>query len=197
MEGAGDWRTGERFMGLEYLASGNGRQRNACRVLQELRLFEGLQEYSPLLVGTVPIDIDIPGSDLDVICEVYDFAAFRDRLERLLQEAGICSPSIRTSIVAEVPRMVCCFPYGNWVIEIFGQPLPTVEQNGFRHMLIEDRILQATGSQGRETVRRLKAEGLKTEPAFAQLLKLDGDPYEVLLSLYDWEERELLALCWQ
>ncbi|OBZ55281.1 alpha/beta hydrolase, partial [Bacillus cereus] len=35
----------------------------------------------------------------------------------------------------------------------------------------------------REEVIRLKEQGLKTEPAFAQVLNIDGDPYEELILL--------------
>ncbi len=35
----------------------------------------------------------------------------------------------------------------------------------------------------REEVIRLKENGLKTEPAFAQVLNINGDPYEGLILL--------------
>ncbi|MBL1705198.1 DUF4269 domain-containing protein [Klebsiella pneumoniae] len=35
----------------------------------------------------------------------------------------------------------------------------------------------------REEILRLKENGLKTEPAFAQVLNINGDPYEALILL--------------
>jgi hypothetical protein len=61
--------------------------------------------------------------------------------------------------------------------------VPTARQNGFRHLLVEAAVLAAGGEQWRRAVRRLKQQGLKTEPAFANLLRLSGDPYVALLEL--------------
>lgn len=54
------------FADTAYLAAGNERQRSAYRVLTELGLLERLASFNPILVGTVPLGIDIPDSDLDV-----------------------------------------------------------------------------------------------------------------------------------
>jgi len=53
---------------------------HAHQILQELKVSEILLAYSPTLAGTVPIGIDIPGSDLDIICEVYHLPGFQDRV---------------------------------------------------------------------------------------------------------------------
>ncbi len=44
----------------------------------ECNIFKILKGYNPILVGTIPIDIG--KSDLDIICEVYDF----DKFEKVL-----------------------------------------------------------------------------------------------------------------
>ncbi|MNU07861.1 hypothetical protein D3C72_2536480 [compost metagenome] len=61
-------------------------------------------------------------------------------------------------------------------------------------MIVEARLLTLLGNEGREEVRKLKLAGLKTEPAFGQVLKLAGDPYEALLALYDWDDRQIQDL---
>ena len=69
------------FTGIDYLAQGTPRQRHCHRVLSSLRLFERLEAYGPVLAGTFPIGLDVPGSDLDIVCQVEDFEAFRRLLE--------------------------------------------------------------------------------------------------------------------
>ncbi|MDP4097618.1 DUF4269 domain-containing protein [Paenibacillus sp. P96] len=40
-------------------------------------------------------------------------------------------------------------------------------------------------------IRSMKRDGFKTEPAFAALLGLQGDPYEELLRMYSWSDEQL------
>jgi hypothetical protein len=78
-----------------------------------------------------------------------------------------------------------------WPIEIFGQPVPTINQNGYRHMVIEARLLEIFGDSFRHQIIDLKSNGMKTEPAFAQLLKLEGNPYEAILRLNAYTDEEI------
>ncbi|MBU4226815.1 DUF4269 domain-containing protein [bacterium] len=32
------------------------------------------------------------------------------------------------------------FGYSNFLIKIFGQPKPVIEQNGYRHMIVEKKL---------------------------------------------------------
>ena len=50
-------------------------------------------------------------------------------------------------------------------------------------MVIEYKLLQKGGHLFRRRVMELKTRGIKTEPAFALVLGLQGDPYEALLTL--------------
>jgi len=65
-------------------------------------------------------------------------------------------------------------------IEIFAQNKPTIEQNAYRHMIAEYKILQEKGEEFKEKIIDLKKKGIKTEPAFGMLLGLEN-PYEDLL----------------
>ncbi|MNC08340.1 hypothetical protein D3C75_559210 [compost metagenome] len=180
--------------GTGYLASGNVRQQEVCRVLGELRVMEVLEKYHPVLVGTIPIDVDIPESDLDVICQVEE--AERGVFEVLLKEAfgGLDGFEYAARVADGLHRQVARFRYEGWAVEVFGQPLAVEEQNGYRHMVVEHRLLKLLGDGGKEAIRKLKLKGMKTEPAFAELLQLEGDPYAALLALYNWPPEQLEEL---
>ena len=60
------------------------------------------------------------------------------------------------------------------------------EQWGVRHFRIEERLL-APNADLRRKVLELKRQGMKTEPAFAKVFGLPGDPYEAILRLEDLE----------
>ncbi|MFQ5796001.1 MAG: DUF4269 domain-containing protein, partial [Candidatus Bipolaricaulia bacterium] len=68
------------------------------------------------------------------------------------------------------------------------------DQNAYRHMAVEARLLAIGGEQARQEIRRLKRTGLKTEPAFACYFNLEGDPYQVLLQLATLSDDELRAV---
>lgn len=181
-----------QYEDLTYLLSGSEVQQAAYHVLQQYNVMEILSPYTPILTGTIPIDIDIEGSDLDIICEVNDFSAF----ERLLRsEFGDFQDFILTNkIVNRIRRMKANFQLEQFEVEVFGQPIPVTKQNAYRHMVIEDRILRLYNEDFRKQVRSLKRKGYKTEPAFAMLMDLEGDPYESLLGVESWADEKIEAM---
>ncbi len=157
------------------------RQRAAAQVLQELALFTTLAPYDPLLIGTVPLDVDTPQSDLDVACHAPDL----DALGAALVQAYGPRPGFELvrKTVRGVASAIGRFTWGGFAIEVFGQPVPVLAQYGVRHFLVEARLLALGGAPLRQAVRTLKEAGVRTEPAFARLLGLQGDPYERLWTL--------------
>ena len=177
---------------ISYLACGNARQRRAFRALNALGILNILRAYSPALTGTIPLDIDIAQSDLDIICEVgraSDLAAF----ERVVEDAFSARDSfqIERITVKGVATVFARFTFDGFPIEIFAQPRPVTEQNAYRHMVVEARLLEIGGEDARRAIRQLKSAGLKTEPAFARYFKIEGDPYEALLQLSSRSAEEL------
>jgi hypothetical protein len=174
---------------ISYLQRGSLRQQQAHRALQALGLFETLARFDPLLVGTIPIDLALPTSDLDIICEAHDLAAF----ERVLHAHYAREPGF----VVERKRkwggevVVCDFEHGGFPIQVFGQSKPVEQQRAFRHLAIEARLLALAGDEARSAIRQLKASGMKTEPAFGRYFDLSGDPYLRLLELAEWDDDEL------
>lgn len=177
---------------LRAMAEGIPRQRHAYQILEESKLLTLLKSYGATLTGTVPLGIDVEGSDLDIICEVYDFNKFHQHLEKTLGTMGIeVSPKVGN--MGGIPYSCTRFHYGGWPIEIFGQGLPVERQHAYCHMVIEGKILKILGEGAKRVIQSMKAQGVKTEPAFGKLLGLDGCPYQGLLELYTWEEPVLEA----
>lgn len=173
----------------DYLRMGTPRQRLAHQVLTELGLPGLLARYHPVLCGTIPIDVDIESSDLDLICYAAD-------PDQFALETGDCFRTMadfESHIVIrdDLPTAIVRFRHPAFAIELFAQGRPVHEQRAYRHMLIEARILELGGEPARTAIRELKRSGLKTEPAFAAYLNLSGDPYLTLLELQALDDTAL------
>lgn len=166
------------FTTIDYLKKGNEKQKRAFEVLAKHKLFEKLKDYSPILAGTIPIEIDIEGSDLDIICEVKNESDFIEFLNQNFQDYN---NFILEKVTANDEKsIVLSFMLEEFPIEIFGQNKPATEQNAYRHMIAEYKILQEKGEAFKQKIIELKKKGIKTEPAFGILLSLEN-PYEDLL----------------
>ena len=180
------------FQNRAYLSRGNARQQRAYCALQSLGIFRVLRAYTPVLAGTIPLNIDIRGSDLDIICEARNLDAFA----RAVTDAFGARPGfrIKREAIKGVESVVVNFDFGGFPIEVFGQARPVRDQNAYRHMVVEARLLKIGRERARRAIRKLKRAGLKTEPAFARYFNLQGDPYEELLRLSRLNARQLRAI---
>lgn len=156
------------------------------------RLLRDLEGFHPTLVGTFPLGLQVPGSDLDVACDCAALAEFVAALQASLAAQGR-GPADIEFLPGEPAACVATLALDGLEVEVFCQRLPVARQAGFRHMIVEGRLLCLGGAALRERVRALKREGLKTEPAFARVLGLAGDPYAALLELEDWTREQLAA----
>jgi hypothetical protein len=137
-------------------------------VLDSLGVIHNLACFEPMVIGTPPLEIDVATSDIDVACTAQNLETFRAKVTAQFHKSG-------------------------WEVELFCQSLPITEQNGVRHFSIEQRLLGLEPTMSPE-IRRLKNSGLKTEPAFAQVLGLEGDPYDALLALENFSDAQIVAL---
>ncbi|MGU3373673.1 DUF4269 domain-containing protein [Chryseobacterium sp. M5A1_1a] len=173
------------FTKIDYLKNGNERQKKAYKVLEKYNILEKLEPYSAVLAGTVPIEIDIEGSDLDIICEV-DLKFEEDDFLEYLRFSNLIPLDVDVKVenitVNGEKSIVLNFVLEEFSIEIFGQNKPVTEQNAYRHMIAEYNILQERGEDFKHKIIELKKQGLKTEPAFGLLMNLEN-PYEDLLKL--------------
>lgn len=171
------------FLDIEYLRSGNEVQKRAYDTLVRHGVMRLLAPYTPLLAGTIPLGIDVEGSDLDIVCGFDNPDEFEVQVRKLFGHYP--SFAISREMVGRWDTVVASFAADGFEIELFGQARPVTEQNAYRHMVAEYLILEREGEGFRRRVVELKREGVKTEPAFARLLGLAGDPYEAILNLYE------------
>ncbi|WP_281631315.1 DUF4269 domain-containing protein [Flavobacterium luteolum] len=167
------------FKDISYLKTGNPKQQAAFHVLTKHQVLENLADFDPILVGTIPINIAIGDSDLDIVCYWQNKSAFIERIKNLFEKENRFS--IREIVIDNKESVVANFFIEAFEIEIFGQNTPTELQNGYRHMLIEDQILCSRDENFRLAIIKLKENGIKTEPAFGALLGLKGNVYQELL----------------
>lgn len=175
------------FQDITYLAKGSARQRQAYALLKRTQILQSMEQFNPVLVGTIPLDIGIEGSDLDIICCFKEMDQFK---KKLMDEFGrLRDFELQIHKQIKPSAVVARFFIADFEIEIFGQRTPIKEQFAYRHLKAEYALLKREGLAFKQQIIDLKRQGFKTEPAFAKALGLKGDPYTALL---EFEEDERL-----
>ncbi|WP_206934013.1 DUF4269 domain-containing protein [Roseococcus thiosulfatophilus] len=139
-----------------------------------------LREFDARLAGTPPLDLDLPGSDIDVLCHAPDPIRFAAILWR---EWSLCPGFSLHQWTSAGRPVVARFHAHGWEFEVFGQAVPVDGQMGWRHFVVERRLLERGSPALRAAVMARRRSGAKTEAAFAQVLRLDGDPFEAIAAL--------------
>ncbi|WP_396266320.1 DUF4269 domain-containing protein [Halobacillus amylolyticus] len=163
---------------FEGMKMGSKKQQKAYAAIKELDICNDLSTYNPVLCGTLPIGIDVVGSDLDIVMEVQDLDHFEERLQTLYNNKG--NFTLKRATIRGNQVVKANFFFSNFEFELFGQSQPVQKQNAYLHMLIEYKLLKKDPIL-KEKVINLKMQGYKTEPAFCTLLDIPGDPYEGLI----------------
>ncbi len=171
------------FIDPSYLKEGSPIQRLAWKTLQKLELFKKLEAFEPVLTGTIPIDIAISSSDLDIICYCLDHETFIEVCTAYFSEEE--KFKVRKKKIRGAETVVVKFKTPSFPIEIFAQSIPSIQQYAYRHMLIEHHLLEKNDDTFRAQIIAAKKSGLNTEAAFAFQLNIPGDPFEGLLMLED------------
>jgi hypothetical protein len=167
------------FSAIEYLKNGNQKQILAYEILTRNSVLVNIVEFEPILVGTIPINIDIENSDVDIICYWKSKTDFKTKIQSVF--GNETEFKIRETFSKDQETVIANFKISPFEIEIFGQNIPTKNQNGYKHMIAEHKILESKDENFRLEIIKLKQKGYKTEPAFGILLGLKNDPYEELL----------------
>ncbi|WP_412777368.1 DUF4269 domain-containing protein [Thalassospira lucentensis] len=186
------------FCGLEKLQQASEVGANAALALQHADVLGLLAEFDPVIAGTLPIAINTEQSDIDILCHTVDLSRFNDCVDSAFSSYPHYRRHQRAPTkhvgVASVVRFECAGgDCRGFEVEIFATDCPSTAQYGFIHMLAEARILALLGPDFAKRVRALKRQNVKTEPAFAQLLRLSGDPYIGVAELANMSMAEMAA----
>ena len=155
------------------------------KAIANLGVLKHFKSFSPLIVGTFPLDLAMDSSDIDILM----FATDLNFLKNELAGAYASCDHFQSSLIEN--ELWVKFSFQGYQFEIFAQPVPSSLQRAALHFQIEERLLKYGGAEFRQKIRGLRQQGLKTEPAFAQLLNLSGDPYLALLDLQTKPESQI------
>jgi hypothetical protein len=155
------------------------------------RTLDRLRAFDPHIVGALPLGLAIADSNIRVVCHAPDTGRFAQAVSTYFHDAK----GFRLTLWTSADRAVVArFESYGWPIKIFGSNEPVHDQTTWRHFDVERRLLALDGEGLRVAVMALRADGLKTEPAFAAALNLAGDPYAAIRELYGSSDAELLRL---
>jgi len=150
-----------------------------------------LAPFDPHVVGTLPLGIALPDSDIDIVCHATDLDAIAERIWKVFSSADGFA-LYRWS--ANGRPLVAKFATTGWPFEVFVSTEPVVDQAGWQHFKVEQQLLNLAGLTLLDQIMALRMQGMKTEPAFATALGLAGDPYVAISDLYGMSDMELAEI---
>lgn len=164
-----------RFEDIAFLKNGNERQRQAYYILSVHQLLSKLYPFQPIVVGSLPIGVDIPGSALKISCSCQN----RSKLKQVL--AAEFSQYTDFLLSEKSDKIKASYYIDGLKVEVLGHSLPTHQQLAYRLLLIENYLLRTYGEPLQEQVIAFKLQGMSTETAFARAMGLLGNSHLALL----------------
>ncbi|WP_235209769.1 DUF4269 domain-containing protein [Sphingobium sp. Ant17] len=159
--------------------------------IKDLSILTALSHYDPHVAGTLPLGLDVSTSDIDILCYAPDPNLFTSHVWAAFSSFH----DFRIWQWCEGDQtVIAAFTAQGWQFELFGQAKPVKQQRGWRHFLVEQRLITLGGEGFVKAVMALRRDGMKTEPAFAVALDIQGDPYESLLDIGSLDEHALVGL---
>lgn len=159
----------------------------AQRAIDEIAILESLKPFQAAVVSTIFVELDLDASDIDIICCYADPADYLSSLSDLFENYDgfqICQNG-------EV--IIANFWFCGFEFEIYATSLEVQQQAAYRHYKIMERLTAEGGPNFKRSIRQLKSQGLKTEPAICEYLHISGNPYEAILEVENWSDAYLLT----
>jgi len=173
--------------GVPPLATGRGPV-DAWEEWHRLQFRQRLPTFDPVLVSSFAAGLHGVASDLDVVCDTRPGGFIEAVTAAYGERPGFehWATGTRTMIAFQGTRLP---------VELAGEPLPVERQTAYRHAVAHRRLAELGGEHFVATVRAIRRrDGLKTEPAIARALGLDGDPYQAVERLSDAPDDALRGL---
>lgn len=162
------------------------------RALSDSFILKTFKQYSPFIAGTFPLGIHTKNSDIDVLMEAQDLNVLEESLKSHYGEHEDFE-NLR-SFVDGQETLIVNFTYEHVAFEVFAQSRAVVEQKAYKHFQVEERLLKLGGDLFKESVMGFRQDGSKTEPAIAETLGIEADPYNELLILQKADTAKLLKV---
>jgi hypothetical protein len=133
-------------------------RRSYEEALAEGSVLGALAQFNPRIAGTPPLGLDLPGSDIDVLCFAPDAHAFAAAVWHNFSSA----PAFTAKQLTRTPRpVVASFEVAGWRIELYGEAIPVEQQRGWRHFAVEQRLLALGGEDLPVAVLALRGQGMQ------------------------------------
>lgn len=165
----------------------NTKKQRAMQSISNIDLLARLSPFKGTVVSSIFVDLDLDHSDIDVICCFSDPAPFQSHLSQEFGHYEAFKVKCGENVV------LCNFWAGGFEFEIYGTTVDIPDQPAYRHYKIMERLLKIGGQNFTQSIKQLKAGGLKTEPAICHYLKIAGDPYQAILDLENWTDERIEA----
>lgn len=145
------------------------------------------------ITGTHPIGTALSTADIDIVVSYSP----QDQVKLLewIQSFQEKVQNPRLQIQNDV--MIFRFIYDQLLYEFYMSPEPLFQQNAYRHMNIEMRLLKIFGSSLREKVMISKNSGANTEYAFLHSLGIKTsmtDAFQDIYQLESWSDLKISSL---
>ena len=135
------------------------------------------------MVSTIFVQLDLPGSDIDIICCHQKKQDLKQQFEKTFSRYDDFVFSERENYC------IGRFYFDGFPFEVYSSNQLVRLQLGYRHFKIMETLSQYGGEPFRSKVRLLKTKGYKTEPAICEVLSLTGDPYISILQVEQWSSQ--------
>lgn len=160
---------------------------SAQRAIKKSEILTLLEKFSPVVVSTIFVGLDIEESDIDILCQYEDANMF----EFVFKETFKMFEGFKFE--KYVDNAVGKFHHSSFLFEVYASETPVEQQMGYRHFQVMKKLCKCGGEEFKCKIRHLKRSGLKTEPAICKLLSLEGDPYQAVLEIEAWSEDEVIS----
>lgn len=155
----------------------------------ESKVLKNLKLYKPLVVGTYPLGLNTNSSDIDILLYNDDLNELTNTVKNYYKNFD----SFNIHCDEKNNYIVISFNFENLKFELYAEKVPTLQQRALKHFQIEERLLKLGSSRFKQKIVNYRGQGLKTEPAFAKAMGLNGNSYIELLNIYDYSEDQLIG----